>query len=259
VFNGTCTYSFGASAFSVSPEAQSLQIGVTTPQGCSWSVLSNTTWAVSGSAGNGPGTAIIQIAANTSITTRTAILTIGGLNITVSQTGIPCQATFWSHGSYFPSSSGTYSVPVSAPQGCSWNAVPYSPFVQVLSGPTVGPGEVRFFVDTNTGPGRTTVLIIGGKELYTINQVGVPCAIVPIPQQTWVPSSGGTYNLGVSTGAGCPWSVSSDVPWMQVSPTGSGPAPVPFTVQPNPTPQMRIGRLWFGAYPVTVNQIGAPR
>jgi hypothetical protein len=51
------------------------------------------------------------------------------------------------------------------------------------------------------------------------------CAAAVAGNPGAVPGSGGSYPLTIVTGAGCPWTAQSDVPWASVSPSsGSGTA-----------------------------------
>ena len=68
----------------------------TTGTGCSWTASDNVSWITitAGSSGTGSGTTSYSVAANTSATARTGVLTIAGQTVTVTQAGaaLPPQA-----------------------------------------------------------------------------------------------------------------------------------------------------------------------
>jgi hypothetical protein len=259
VHSGTCTYSLTNSSLTVGPESQSVPLSVTTQPGCTWTYASNSIWAIAVNSGNtfiGPGSATLSVGANTSAATRTAIVTIGGISVTINQLGLPCKATFGTPGSYFPAGSGTYSLWISAPDGCSWTASVSSPFLHLPApGPIVGSGMLTFSVDANTGPYRTGTVSIG-ESLYLVSQIGSPCAATLPALSSWFPGTAGTYSITISVPPGCPWMLGTNVSWIQTGfAAGSGPAVVTYSLLANPTPSVRVGRLILGSSSMTVNQV----
>jgi len=85
---GACTYSVYPTARYMSYAAQSGSISVTTSSGCAWTAVSNASWITitSGSSGNGNGTVIFSIAANTG-PLRQSTITIGGATFILYQGG----------------------------------------------------------------------------------------------------------------------------------------------------------------------------
>jgi uncharacterized protein (TIGR03437 family) len=72
----------------------------------------------------------------------------------------------------FSRAGGAGSVNVSAPQGCSWNALSNASWIAVTAGATgQNAGVVNFQVAANTGGARTGILTVAGRT-FTINQAG---------------------------------------------------------------------------------------
>jgi regulation of enolase protein 1 (concanavalin A-like superfamily) len=64
------------------------QVTVSTASGCTWTAASNVSWvAVAPASGAGTGTVIATVAANTSTSPRTGILTVAGRTFTINQAG----------------------------------------------------------------------------------------------------------------------------------------------------------------------------
>jgi hypothetical protein len=70
-----------------------------------------------------------------------------------------------------------------------------------------------------------------------------------------VPGQGGTGQVTVTTGPGCPWTASSDRPWLTVlTPSGVGSGSVSWSAVPNPLPYQRLGYLTIGGINIFVSQ-----
>ena len=71
-------------------------ISVTTTPGCTWTATSNASWitVTSGSSGNGNGSVVYSVVANTGTSSRTGTLTIAGQTFTVTQSGTDAAAAY---------------------------------------------------------------------------------------------------------------------------------------------------------------------
>ncbi|MBL8210858.1 MAG: BACON domain-containing protein, partial [Bryobacterales bacterium] len=258
VFNGPCTYSVTYSNQPLQPYAGTPAIILNTQNGCPWTAVSNSTWAVVPlSAGYGPTVLPVAVAANTSPAARTATLVIGGQTVTLTQSGVICNLTFGSSGSFFPPSAGLYDgLPVFGQEGCPWNVSSTASFVQIASGPMSGSGTLAIFIESNPGAVRTATLTLAGGATFTVTQTGSPCGVFFAPSQSWFPASGGTYLLNIATGPNCPWSVSSLNPWIVAASSGAGPGQVSVTIQPNTTGGYRAGYVYAGTSSFRVDQVG---
>jgi hypothetical protein len=129
------------------------------------------------------------VAANTTTSSRTGTITIGGQTLTVTQAGITCTYTLSPTSQSFPKQGGTGTVSVTSPAGCTWTATSSQAWVTVTAGSSgSGNGSVEFSVARNdSAPARTATLTIGGQT-FTIDQAsGAPGK----PRNVRVTSSGG--------------------------------------------------------------------
>lgn len=84
-----CSYSLSPTSARRSYIGGNASVSVTSPTGCPWTAASNAGWItiVSGKSGTGNGTVTYSVSMNTSFTSRTGTLTIGGQTFTVTQAG----------------------------------------------------------------------------------------------------------------------------------------------------------------------------
>jgi hypothetical protein len=82
----TCTFALSATAFTAASSGATASIGVVADTACAWTASSNAAFAAitSGQSHTGTGTVSVSIAANTG-DTRTAILTVAGQAVTITQ------------------------------------------------------------------------------------------------------------------------------------------------------------------------------
>ena len=89
----SCTYAIAPTSGSVPAGGGTGSTGVTSPAGCAWTGVSNSTsWltVTGGASGSGNGTVAFSAAANSSTSSRTGTLTIAGQSFSVTQPGIAC-------------------------------------------------------------------------------------------------------------------------------------------------------------------------
>jgi MYXO-CTERM domain-containing protein len=152
-------------------------------------------------------------------------------------------------------------ITVQSGQGCTWTSSNPSnvTWINGLSN-GVGNGTVLVEVSKNTGPARSTTLVIGGVNVM-VNQAD-GCRVTSVmPTSTTVFGAGGTGTFTVNSAAGCAWTAMSNASWITgVTPSGTGQSTVNFTVEPNPG-QPRNGTITVGGVTYTVMQnVGsAPR
>jgi len=84
-----CTYSITPASQSFGSSGGAGSVTVTTQAGCSWSASKSASWITitAGAGGTGPGTVGYSVAANTAPSSRSAAVSIGGNDFTVSQQG----------------------------------------------------------------------------------------------------------------------------------------------------------------------------
>src|SRR5260221_239 len=117
----SCIYALNSTSFNHGSGAESGSFGVTSPTGCSWAATTASTWIHTSSSGSGNGTVNYAIDANTSISTRSGTIVVGGLNYTVNQAALVCDYAISTTSASFSSSVGSGSVNVTSPTGCSWS------------------------------------------------------------------------------------------------------------------------------------------
>jgi hypothetical protein len=84
-----CSYGLSSSSATVVSSVSTLNPAVTANSGCVWNAYSSASWITVGTAsGTGPGTVTLNVAANTSVTSRTGTVNIAGLTYTVTQSGV---------------------------------------------------------------------------------------------------------------------------------------------------------------------------
>jgi len=155
-----------------------------------------------------------------------------------------CTATLIPPTKNFRAAGGSVSVEVSIGSSCAWSASSSVPWATIGAGsPGLGSGAVVINVEANTGPNRIGELTIAGKSFY-VSQEG-PCTSSLNPASQSFAGAGGTGTIEISTGSGCAWTVTNNLPWITVTTasSGSGPSLVDFAVAPNPGPQQRVGML----------------
>lgn len=154
---------------------------------------------------------------------------------------------------------GNISVNVSVPTGCRWEVSGLPAWV-TMSAPatTVGSATVTFNVAANSSAARSATVQIANID-YQINQAPVTCdtSITPVlnPTSQNFPSSGGTGQVNVTTGASCNWTVSGVPSWMTITSgaSGVGSGAVNYTVAAN-TATARSSTLTVANLPFVVNQ-----
>jgi hypothetical protein len=190
--NGAVTYPVTQDAsvcgFQVTPQTISVPQGggtfnntlnVATGSTCSWTACSNVNWIlIPGGNGcpvgfTGSSPVPLTINANTGTSTRTAQMTIAGVNVTVTQPGL-CGYSLSSSGQSFGVSGGTGSFNVQTQTGCTWTAATTSgaSWITVTSGSSgSGNGTVSYSVAANTSGPRSGSITAAGQT-FNITQSG---------------------------------------------------------------------------------------
>jgi predicted extracellular nuclease len=160
----------------------------------------------------------------------------------------------------FQSSGGSGTVSVFAPTGCNWTATSNAPWIFVTSeNSSSGNQKVFYEVKTNlTNSTRTGTVTIAGRT-FTISQVGayIDCAYSISPQSQSFSLSGGMGTINVSATAGCSWSASSNVSWINIvsGNSGTGNGVVTYSVSGHNS-GTRTGTLTVAGQTFTVKQKG---
>jgi len=248
-----CNYTIGGDTFVLDAAGGDRQVAVTAPAGCSWTAQSQTSWITitSGASGSGSGTVSFRVAPSDG-PGRAGTLIAAGRTITVTQS-LGCTYTIAPSSLNVGAQASSTSVQVEAPGGCAWSAASGAPWVSIASGTSgSGRGQVQIAIAANEGTARSAALTIAGHSLTVSQASGCTYAVQPSSQQ--VDGNGGAVVVTVATGGGCPWTASSSVDWITVSPPSTGDvAQVTLTVKANPSPA-RTGTVTVAGRTVTITQ-----
>ena len=252
-----CTIGLGGSSVTYNSDSQSGQIAVSaSPAACQWPVVSAATWLhFASSLGTGSGVLSYTVDANTTGASRVATATIGGQAFTVTQTSTACGNALINPASVTVSSAGaTGSIAVTIGSNCSWGAVSNAPWLTVSGGGT-GNGSVTYTAAANSDTSnRTGTATIAGQS-FTVIQQGAGCTFIVNPTSISLTSNASTGNITLTSATTCPWSASSNVPWVTLNPTsGTGPYPILYSVAANTDPVQRTATLSIAGVPVTISQ-----
>jgi hypothetical protein len=216
----------GAVAATASPEV--VAVAVTTGTTCNWSVQSSADWITfDRTTASGSGIVRLSVAANPGTASRTSIVTIAGLAVTVSQSGVAgsqCSYTVSPVSLSVGSAAAQMAVAVSAPTDCRWAATTEAPWITVVDGAGTGAATVRLNVAPNSGAARSAAILVAGRPV-TISQAASTTALCTYtidPGNRSIASAAAELTVQVSAGGGCSWTASSDAPWIAVTGGASG-------------------------------------
>jgi hypothetical protein len=252
----TCAYVAAPLAHTVATAGGVIAVAVTTGAQCPWTASSSDSWiAVAGpSSFSGPGTATFNVAAGSG-PGRSGTAVVAGQVVTISQ-GSACAFAVSPESVTVPGAGGAGRVDVSTASGCAWTVASGVPWITFTgAGSRTGSGEVQYQVAAASGSRSGTMAIAG--RTFTVNQ-GAACSYTLSAAGQTIPVGGGSGTVVLTTGAECPWSASSTVPWLTItSPaSGMGTATVGFTAAAQ-SGTARTGTLTIGGQTFTVMQAGA--
>jgi hypothetical protein len=100
---------------------------VAAPSGCAWTASTNESWVpiTSGASGNGAGIITVQVAPNSTNATRSAFLTVGSQQATITQPGDSCVYTPNMSSYSLAAAGGTVSAFLTVTPGCPWAVANY--------------------------------------------------------------------------------------------------------------------------------------
>ena len=249
-----CTYVLGATSTNLPVSGGTGHVMVTDSAGCTWTATSNAGWltVTAGSSGTGNGLVSYAGAANPS-PARTGVLTIGGQTFTVNQ-GNGCSYALSTTNLGTGASGGLNSVVVTAGAGCLWTSSSNVGWISINSGNSgSGNGTVSCTVVPNSGPARSGTLTVAGQTV-AVNQAS-GCTYVLNTTNATATVNGGTGNVFVTAGIGCPWTSASNVGWLNITAgtNSSGNGVVSYAVATNTSPA-RSGTLTIAGQTVTISQ-----
>jgi all-beta uncharacterized protein/BACON domain-containing protein len=258
-----------ACSYSISPASENIPatggpgtaIDIQTQSGCAWTAVSNAPWITITSSANGTGNGSVAftVGVNTGAS-RTGTLTVAGRTFTVTQAAVAgslCTYTIAPMSQNAPASASTGTVAVTTGASCAWSATSNAAWITITSGAAGnGNGSVGYSVAANTGAARTGTVSIAGQA-FSITQAAaaVPCTYTIAPTSQNAPAGASTGTVGVTSGAACAWTATSNASWLTVTSgaAGTGNGSVGYSVAAN-TGAARSGSLTIGGQTFTVTQ-----
>jgi hypothetical protein len=274
--------------FDVSPQQQSFSadggggsVHVGTAAWCSWTAATSSDWIViaSGASGQGEGTVTYTVAQNSVTQTRAATILVAGVDVSVAQGAaepepppVPTDCRYsvspvelrmhWHH------TGGEVSLTTES--DCRWTVDPDTPWLSLVT-PPEGSGStgIRFSMSPYTEESsRAAALRVrwptptAGQNVW-ITQEGCTYGVSVTTEN--VVASGGTgtvyvYGTPISTSCnlGCPWTATSQVPWIRVTSAmpRAGDDRFTYQVDPNPDTSERVGQILVERRIITIRQAG---
>ncbi|HEV8039569.1 MAG TPA: protease pro-enzyme activation domain-containing protein [Bryobacteraceae bacterium] len=259
-----CSYSINPTSATATAAGGNFTATVSATTGCAWSASSQVSWIyiASGASGTGNGTLLYSVQPNSSTASRSGSLSIAGLTLPVSQSGVaasvpplnPSSATFTSAG-------GRGSVIVTLPQtNAAWSASSSFSWITITSGWSSAGGNktVNYSVASNSSAARSGYITIAGLA-FVVSQAGTTSSscTYQIGLGNMISTTGGfNGTVNVYTSAGCGWSAASNVSWISVTSasTGTGSGIAKFFVANNPNTATRVGTLTVAGYNIQVTE-----
>ena len=204
-----CTFTVSPTTVPVSPAGGVPRVSVFAGANCGWTTAGDSPFVTitSGASGTGNGVTVFSVSANTG-DARSAVFTIAGRQVTVSQGAGNCVTSVSPSSVDYPAELKRGTVTVTAPPGCQWTATSSSPWIGLGS-----------FTPSGTGNGSFTYRVFG-------NLTGAPrSGSIQVLRQTVTvtqrPALGGNFLSFVSdTGdfIGQGWTLLHETPTSTVTP-----------------------------------------
>jgi len=139
--------------------------------------------------------------------------------------------------------SPTYTITVTAPAGCVWNAVTHASHMHLAGADWVkylgsGNGSVQLVVEPYTGgPDSTAEAVVAGQRVATTLKGSCTFSLNPV--EITLGLSGGPGAFDVIYGTGCTYTATTSDSWISIGPPGSGvyTSWVKFLAAPSTTPR----------------------
>jgi uncharacterized protein (TIGR03437 family) len=269
------------------------QINVTAASGCAWRAVSNVAWVTitTGATGAGNGAVNFTVAVNNSTSYRSGALTVAGQSFTIEQAGVggscvitpltagqtvngsltnaDCRSRVNLSSTYYadrysfiatagqqltallPSSTFAPNLYLTAPDGSFFSS---GASRLPSSGPPITlPATGTYLLEVTSSSSSSS-----GD--YTFQLILAPggCGFALMPARQTFEASGGTGEFAVGAGGGCPWTATSNVPWLTVTAgaTGTGGGTARYMAAANTSGSYRTGTLTVAGLIFTVEQAG---
>lgn len=251
-----CAVTLQAGAAAVPAEGGAGTVAVRTARECAWSAASETGWlSITGTAsGRGDGSIAYRAAPNPDPVSRRGTIAANDRRTEIIQAAGECVIRLAESAAEFPPAGGQGQVEVEASSPlCTWTASTGASWIALAAPDGKGSAPLRFTVAATAGPPRTATITIAGQAFSVTQSQGCSYAIAP-GSAAFTPS-GGEGQVAVTTEAECPWTASSNVPWIAITRGAAdrGPGTAAFRVAPTEGPS-RTGTLVVAGRTFTVTQ-----
>lgn len=173
-----------------------------------------------------------------------------------SPSGSRCEVSVSNSLEAAPASGGSGTLNVVTDRDCTWAAssqVSWVTFISGASGQGNGTATYRVAANTDTAP-RQASLNVNDRPVALVQAAA--CRYTVTPPSFDVASAGGTVEVRVEAGEACEWGSASDVDWIRVRGSGTGPGVATVEVLANGGGP-RTARLVVAGQSITVNQSAA--
>ena len=256
VSQGVVTPELAPQTATLAADGGTTSASLTLASNVTWSAVSSAGWLqiTSGASGSGSTTLSVFAAANPTVTTRTATITIAGREFTVSQAGMPAEIAYTPE--IFTTDGGSMMIDVIAGGNAQWAATSGANWLTVALGESgEGNGFVFLIADpyNNTSQSRTGSVTVAGKTIY-FTQRGYALSISP--QVAQIGSNSGAGEFGVAAPLSAVWEAVVTQPWITVlgSTTGIGNGTLRYTVAANETGATRSGKIIVSGQEYSITQ-----
>lgn len=221
-----------------------------------WTATSDSSWIVikSGASGNGAGSCVYVVNANTSADTRIGHINIGGNAYTITQYGY--DATISPTSATVTRTGGNGSFSVTADAGISWSARANDSWITVSPASGTSVGTVNYTVAAYDGVVSRVGSITVGGQTFTITQTGVDVSISP--ESVMKAEGADIIAVTVRALATTQWTVTPNDSWISIidKETGYGDYVLTLAVNANPSFERRTGTVSIGTATLTISQEG---
>jgi hypothetical protein len=164
-----CAYTISPNTYKPSSSGGTLGVAVTTAAGCEWTVAGNPTWVTAKpSASAGAGSTTITVQSNAGAV-RSTTFKIAGQDFTVQQASAPCTYLAGQAVRTYSDARQTRQIGVITQSHCPVSATEDASWLQILSAPTFGSGEIEIRILENTEEAsRSAPITITGENFVFI-------------------------------------------------------------------------------------------
>lgn len=250
------TLEVSGEALNLAAAGESRALTVSAGANQTWTATCEANWVrFAPASGAGNGTVTVTAAANQTTAPRSAIATIAGQEVTISQLGQ--KATIEANTStVIGSEGGDLTFTVDPGEGIAWEAGSDSTWAQVTQGASGnGAGSVTVTIEKNPDSAfasRTDAIEIAGETIY-VTQRDFDVSITP--ERTQISSAAAQGEIAVTAPDNAQWDVLATMDWLTPNAAvGIGQTTLAYTVAENTTGVTRTGMILIAGVPHTVTQ-----